>query len=158
LLASFSCTWWITPTASAGYLTRSNTNILAATGCHGLGQLLLHSSTLRPSCGGIASSAPDSPTTTPGIRRWPKPSCTHSALITRATASRNGLDTPALHANLFIPMLHTKTTPLLAQVYHGRLGHNTTTMGECSGQKVEAQIALGSVRNVEISHCIRAWL
>jgi hypothetical protein len=80
----------ITLTASAGYLTRSSTNILAATGWRWIGTAttaFLHSS---PSCGGIASSAPDSPTTSPGIRRWPKPSCTHSALITRATTTRNG--------------------------------------------------------------------
>jgi hypothetical protein len=74
-------------TASAGYLTRSNTNILAATGWRWIGTATTTFLRSSPSCGGIASSAPDSPTTSPRIRRWPKPSCT---LIIRAIASRNG--------------------------------------------------------------------
>jgi len=53
---------------------------------------------------------------------------------------------PALHADLFTPMLHAKMMPLLAQVYHGRLEHDTTTMGEYGGQKMEAQIAPGGIR------------
>jgi hypothetical protein len=53
---------------------------------------------------------------------------------------------PALQTDLFTPMLHAKMMPLLAQVYQGRLGHDTATMGEYGGQKMEAQIAPGGVR------------
>jgi hypothetical protein len=51
-------------------------------------------------------------------------------------------------------MLHAKMVPLLAQVYHSRLGHDTTTMSECGGQKIEAQIAPGGIRDAEISRFI----
>jgi len=53
---------------------------------------------------------------------------------------------PALHADLFTPMLHANMVPLLEQVYHGPLGHDTATMGEYGGQKMEAQIAPGGIR------------
>ena len=53
---------------------------------------------------------------------------------------------PALQSDLFTPMLHAKMMPLLAQVYQGRLGHDTATMGEYGGQKLEAQIAPGGLR------------
>jgi hypothetical protein len=128
----------ITMTASAGYLSRSNTNILAATGWRWIGTATIATLHSSPSCGSIASSAPDSPTTSLGIRRWPK-----QRTDNQDNRLENGLDTLPL---LFIPVLHAKTTPLLVQVYHGRLGHDTTTMGECGGQKMEVQIALGGIR------------
>lgn len=53
---------------------------------------------------------------------------------------------PALHSDLFTPMLHAKMMPLLSQVYHGRLGHEKLAMAEYDGQKMEAQIAPGGVR------------
>lgn len=58
---------------------------------------------------------------------------------------------PALHSDLFTPMLHAKMMPLLSQVYHGRLGTETKAMAEYSGQKMEAQIAPGGIRIAGIS-------
>lgn len=37
---------------------------------------------------------------------------------------------PALHAELFTPMLHAKMMPLLRQVYHGRVEGDESTMDE----------------------------
>lgn len=53
---------------------------------------------------------------------------------------------PALHSELFTPMLHAKMMPLLSEVYHGRLGHQQTAMTEYAGQKMEAQVAPGGVK------------
>ena len=53
---------------------------------------------------------------------------------------------PALHSDLFTPMLHAKMMPLLSQVYHGRLGREKKGLAEYSGQKMEAAIAPGGVR------------
>jgi hypothetical protein len=49
-------------------------------------------------------------------------------------------------------MLHAKMVPLLAQVYHSRLGHDATTMGDCGGQKIK--ITPGGIRDAEISRFI----
>lgn len=53
---------------------------------------------------------------------------------------------PALHAELFTPMLHKKMMPLLAEVYHGRLGKDSATLGEYGGQKIAAQVAPGGLK------------
>lgn len=53
---------------------------------------------------------------------------------------------PALHSELFTPLLHAKMMPLLPQVYHGRLGHERTSVAGYAGQKMEAQIAPGGIR------------
>ncbi|KAG8945459.1 hypothetical protein FRC04_000744 [Tulasnella sp. 424] len=64
---------------------------------------------------------------------------------------------PALHSDLFTPMLHAKMMPLLSQVYHGRLGTETKAMAEYSGQKMEAQIAPGGIRIAGISEADLAY-
>lgn len=51
---------------------------------------------------------------------------------------------PALQADLFTPMLHKKMMPLLAEVYHGRLGNESTTLED--GHKYQAQIAPGGLK------------
>lgn len=53
---------------------------------------------------------------------------------------------PALHSELFTPMLHAKMMPLLPQVYHGRLGHEKKALAEYAGQSMETQIAPGGIR------------
>ncbi|PVF95251.1 DUF221-domain-containing protein [Serendipita vermifera] len=53
---------------------------------------------------------------------------------------------PALHADLFTPMLHKKMMPLLSEVYHGRLASDQTKLDEYGGQKMQAQIAPGGVK------------
>ncbi|KAF9071637.1 hypothetical protein BDP27DRAFT_1218654 [Rhodocollybia butyracea] len=50
---------------------------------------------------------------------------------------------PALHAELFTPMLHAKMMPLLSQVYRGRIGKDEAKLDEYGGQKMEAQVVEG---------------
>jgi len=53
---------------------------------------------------------------------------------------------PALHADLFTPMLHAKMMPLLSQVYSGKIGRDQAKLDEYGGQKVEAQVVEGGVK------------
>jgi calcium permeable stress-gated cation channel len=53
---------------------------------------------------------------------------------------------PALHEDLFTPMVHSKMMHLLPQVYHGRLENKRTSMAEYGGQKIEASIAPGGIK------------
>ncbi|KZT53055.1 DUF221-domain-containing protein [Calocera cornea HHB12733] len=57
---------------------------------------------------------------------------------------------PALHAELFTPMLHANMAKLLPEVYHGRLTYGTTKVAEYGNQKLEAQVAGGlTIASVE---------
>ncbi|KAG6867794.1 hypothetical protein C0993_010989 [Termitomyces sp. T159_Od127] len=58
---------------------------------------------------------------------------------------------PALHAELFTPMLHAKMMPLLSQVYHGRLATDEAKMEEYGGQKLEAQVVPGGIKIAAVS-------
>ncbi|KAK7045521.1 hypothetical protein VNI00_007353 [Paramarasmius palmivorus] len=55
---------------------------------------------------------------------------------------------PALHAELFTPMLHAKMMPLLGEVYKGKVGREKeeAKLGEYGGQKMEAQVVEGGIR------------
>ncbi|KAG9312116.1 hypothetical protein JVU11DRAFT_7403 [Chiua virens] len=53
---------------------------------------------------------------------------------------------PALHAELFTPMLHAKMMPLLADVYKGKIGSDKAKLDEYGGQKVDAQVMEGGLR------------
>ncbi|TFY53935.1 hypothetical protein EVG20_g9911, partial [Dentipellis fragilis] len=53
---------------------------------------------------------------------------------------------PALHAELFTPMLHASMMPLLSEVYSGKLGRETTKMEEYGGQRMDAQVLPGGLR------------
>ncbi|KAI9465279.1 hypothetical protein BJY52DRAFT_1388541 [Lactarius psammicola] len=53
---------------------------------------------------------------------------------------------PALHAELFTPMLHANMMPLLAQVYSGRLNSEQTKMREYGGQQLDARILPGGIK------------
>ncbi|KAF8520851.1 DUF221-domain-containing protein [Gautieria morchelliformis] len=53
---------------------------------------------------------------------------------------------PALHADLFTPMLHARMMPLLPQVYHGRLATQETKLNEYGGEKIEAQVTPSGVK------------
>ncbi|KAG5647091.1 hypothetical protein DXG03_001461 [Asterophora parasitica] len=53
---------------------------------------------------------------------------------------------PALHADLFTPMLHAKMMPLLSQVYQGKIGKDEAKMDEYGGQKLEAQVVPGGIK------------
>lgn len=73
----------------------------------------------------------------------------------RADARNNRLGRrfghPALHADLFTPMLHAKMMPLLSQVYQGKIGKEETKLNEYGGQKMEAQIIPGGIKIAAVS-------
>ncbi|KZT39324.1 DUF221-domain-containing protein [Sistotremastrum suecicum HHB10207 ss-3] len=53
---------------------------------------------------------------------------------------------PALHTELFTPMLHSSMMPLLPQVYSGRLGTSESALDEFGGQKMETSVAPGGIK------------
>jgi hypothetical protein len=53
---------------------------------------------------------------------------------------------PALHMELFTPMVHAKHAHLLAEVYHGRLGSSETRLREFGGAKMETTVAPGGLK------------
>jgi calcium permeable stress-gated cation channel len=53
---------------------------------------------------------------------------------------------PALHAELFTPMLHANMMPLLAQVYSGRLDREQMKLGEYGGQQTDARVLPGGLK------------
>ncbi|KAJ7782689.1 hypothetical protein B0H16DRAFT_464722 [Mycena metata] len=65
----------------------------------------------------------------------------------RADARANKLEKrfghPALHADLFTPMLHASMMGLLGQVYQGKIGRDQAKLDEYGGQKMEAQVVEG---------------
>jgi hypothetical protein len=50
---------------------------------------------------------------------------------------------PALHADLFTPMVHAGQVPLLSQVYAGKVSNMRMKMQEMGGQKVDAVVSGG---------------
>lgn len=58
---------------------------------------------------------------------------------------------PALHADLFTPMLHAKMIPLLTQVYTGKIHSDKAKMDEYGGQNMDAQIVPGGIKIAAIS-------
>lgn len=58
---------------------------------------------------------------------------------------------PALHMELFTPMLHAKMMPLLGQVYQGKIGTDQAKLDEYGGQKMEAQVVPGGIKIAGIS-------
>ncbi|KAG2369219.1 hypothetical protein BDR07DRAFT_1267749 [Suillus spraguei] len=65
-------------------------------------------------------------------------------------ASGRGLEKrfghPALHADLFTPMLHAKMMPLLGEVYKGKIGSDKAKLDEYGGQKLDAQVIEGGLK------------
>ena len=53
---------------------------------------------------------------------------------------------PALHAELFTPMLHKNMMPLLSQVYQGKIGKDHAKLDEYGGQRMEAQVVPGGIK------------
>lgn len=82
----------------------------------------------------------------------PSESELHQAKIhsSRADDSRNRLEKrfghPALHKELFTPMLHAKMMPLLADVYKGKIGNDKARLDEYGGQKADARVIEGGLR------------
>jgi calcium permeable stress-gated cation channel len=69
---------------------------------------------------------------------------------------------PALHAELFTPMLHANMMPLLAEVYKGRINHESAKVQEYGGQKLDAQIVPGGLRIAAVEQvsliCISSFI
>lgn len=65
----------------------------------------------------------------------------------RHDASRNRLEKrfghPALHSDLFTPMVHANMTHLLSQVYSGKVSNSQTKLDEMGGQSMDAVFAGG---------------
>jgi len=53
---------------------------------------------------------------------------------------------PALHAELYTPMVHANMVHLLPQVYHGRLSEETAGLQEYGGQKVNTAVTAGGLK------------
>ncbi|OAX42791.1 DUF221-domain-containing protein [Rhizopogon vinicolor AM-OR11-026] len=68
----------------------------------------------------------------------------------RSDASGRGLEKrfghPALHAELFTPMLHARMMPLLADVYKGKIGSDKAKLDEYGGQRLDAQVVEGGLK------------
>jgi hypothetical protein len=66
---------------------------------------------------------------------------------------------PALHTELFTPMLHAKMMPLLGQVYQGKINQDHAKLDEYGGQRMDAQIVPGGIKIAAIDQvCHRASL
>ncbi|KAI0090701.1 DUF221-domain-containing protein [Irpex rosettiformis] len=50
---------------------------------------------------------------------------------------------PALHQELFTPMVHANMTALLAEVYRGKISNTRTKLDEYGGTKVDASVVAG---------------
>ncbi|KZT21456.1 DUF221-domain-containing protein [Neolentinus lepideus HHB14362 ss-1] len=50
---------------------------------------------------------------------------------------------PALHSELFTPMLHARMMPLLSQVYAGKIANDKAQMAEYGGQTMDTQLVSG---------------
>lgn len=53
---------------------------------------------------------------------------------------------PALHAELFTPMLHAKMMPLLPEVYRGRIANQSVELDEFGGAKAEGAEVPGGIK------------
>ena len=143
----------ITLSASTGYLSKSNANVLAATGLAMGWESYYWVACIPPLFAVLICKVWWDRIFHPRFSYYiPRDKEMAEAIVHSQRADNQGnrlekrFGHPALHADLFTPMLHAKMMPLLAQVYHGRLGHDTATMGEYGGQKMEAQIAPGGIK------------
>ncbi|KAI0645179.1 DUF221-domain-containing protein [Trametes meyenii] len=53
---------------------------------------------------------------------------------------------PALHSELFTPMVHANMTALLPQVYHGKIQNVQTKLDEMGGQATDARVVAGGIK------------
>ena len=53
---------------------------------------------------------------------------------------------PALHSELFTPMVHANMTSLLSQVYSGKLKTESTRVQDMGGQKMEATVVADGIK------------
>lgn len=53
---------------------------------------------------------------------------------------------PALHAELFTPMVHANMTHLLSEVFAGKIGKTKTKLDDLGGNNVDAAVVAGGVK------------
>ncbi|KAJ3557457.1 hypothetical protein NM688_g1463 [Phlebia brevispora] len=53
---------------------------------------------------------------------------------------------PALHQELFTPMVHANMTHLLAEVFKGKIGSAQTKLDEYGGTKIDAHVVAGGIK------------
>jgi hypothetical protein len=127
----------ITLSASAGYLTGSDTNILAATGLAVGRDSYYRVACIPPLFAVLICKVWWDRIFHPRFTYYiPRDKEMAEAIVHSQRADNHGNHLekrsryPALHADLPTSMLHAKMMSLLVPVYHGRLGHGTTMMGE----------------------------
>ena len=68
----------------------------------------------------------------------------------RNDSARNRLEKrfghPALHSELFTPMVHANMTQLLPQVFHGKIKEVQTKLDDMGGQSTEAHVVAGGIK------------
>ncbi|KAI0685812.1 hypothetical protein C8T65DRAFT_747723 [Cerioporus squamosus] len=68
----------------------------------------------------------------------------------RNDTARNRLEKrfghPALHSELFTPMVHANMTHLLPQVFHGKIKNVQTKLDDMGGQSTEAHVVAGGIK------------
>lgn len=76
----------------------------------------------------------------------------HAAQIHSQRADRAGnrlekrFGHPALHQELFTPMVHANMTGLLSQVYSGKIGNVQTKLDEYGGTQMDARVVAGGIK------------
>ena len=80
----------------------------------------------------------------------------------RSDNARNRLEKrfghPALHSELFTPMVHANMTSLLSQVYHGKLKTESAKVQDMGGQKMDTTIVAGGIKIAGVQEVRRAVL
>ena len=79
------------------------------------------------------------------------------AADTRADRLSRRFGHPALHAELYTPMVHANMVHLLPQVYHGRLSEDVAGLQEPGGEKANAAPIVGGLNIAgveEVSPCV----
>lgn len=64
---------------------------------------------------------------------------------------------PALHQELFTPMVHEDMTALLSEVYKGKISNAQTKLKEYGGTEVDAHVVAGGIRIAGIAQVSLWW-
>ena len=63
---------------------------------------------------------------------------------------------PALHQELFTPMVHANMTNLLSEVYKGKIDNAQTKLNEYGGTQVDAHVVAGGIKIAGIAQ-VSLW-
>lgn len=64
---------------------------------------------------------------------------------------------PALHQELFTPMVHANMTHLLSEVFQGKIGSAKTKLDEYGGTNVDAHVVAGGIKIAGIAEVSSAY-